>query len=115
MAEQINDLWGPLDIDHWYKTPCITDRIATKNDVESGLAVFYINNPREMEPLRIKLPACAIHTDEDTKEQTPVIMIQAEKFQGQKLIGYRFLNGGNGIGLLSEFTILAGPDKRFIR
>ena len=40
-------------------------------------------------------------------------MIQAEKFQGQDLIGYRFLDGGNGIGLLSEFTILSGPDKRF--
>jgi len=113
MTDQINDLWGPLDINTWSQTPCITDRVATKDDVEAGLAVFYINNPREMKPLKVKLPACAIHTDQDTKQETPVIMIQAEKFQGQKLIGYRFLNGGNGIGLLSEFTILRGPDKRF--
>ena len=113
MADQINDLWGPLDITNWSETPCIRDRIATKDDVDAGLAVFYINNPSQMKPLEVSLPACAIHMDDDTKRETPVVMIQAEKFQGQKLIGYRFLDGGNGIGLLSEFTILSGPDKRF--
>jgi hypothetical protein len=113
MADQINDVWGPLDIRNWSQTPCIKDRLATKDDVDAGMAVFYINNPSAMMPLKVKLPACAIHTDQDTRAETPVVMIQAEKFQGQKLIGYRFLDGGNGIGLLSEFTVLGAPDKRF--
>ena len=69
MTDQINDLWGPLDITNWRETPCIRGRVATKDDVDAGLAVFYIINPSQMKPLDVRLPACAIHMDLDTQKR----------------------------------------------
>jgi hypothetical protein len=113
MATENDPLWGPIDMGMWKNTPCIEGRVATKEDVKKGLAVFYIENSDDIKPINIHLPACAIHIDQETKKETPVILIQAEKSQGQELIGYRFLNGGNGIALLFELKLIDKPDERF--
>ena len=113
MADQNVDLWGPIKINNWKDTPCIEGRLATEEDVKKGIAVFYIENSDNAKPIKIDLPLCAIHIDQETKKEIPVILIQAEKSQGQDLIGYRFLNGGNGIALLFEFKLLKKPNKKF--
>ena len=77
------------------------------------MAVFYIENSDDIKPIKIDLPKCALHIDHETKKETPVILIQAEKSQGQELIGYRFINGGNGVALLPEFKLLDRPDEKF--
>ena len=93
----------------------MSGRLASEKDVKEGRAVFYLSRKggTEAEPLKLKLPVCAIHTDQETKKETPVILVQAERADGKEIIGYRPLDGGNGVGLKSEFTILAKPDERF--
>ena len=113
MTDQNDDLWGTISIINWNDTPCIKNRVATRDDVKNGLAVFYLENSNDVKPIKINLPKCALHVDQETKKETPVILIQAEKSQGQELIGYRFLNGGNGIGLLLEFKLLEEPNEKF--
>ena len=39
----MEDLWGPIDQEHWQATPCIRGRQATEQDVKDGYAVFYVN------------------------------------------------------------------------
>ena len=113
MADQNDDLWGPINLKNWKATPCINGRVATRNDVQKGIAVFYLENSNDVKPIQINLPSCALHIDQETKKETPVILIQAEKSKGQELIGYRFLNGGNGIALLIEFKLLDKPNEKF--
>src|ERR1051326_3920713 len=102
----------PIDIAHWRETPCLIGRAATQEDVGAGRAVFAAPGARS-QPIDLKLPRCAIHNDQQTGKKTPVIVLQAEDSRGIKTIGYRFLNGAEGVCLLSELELLDGPDERF--
>ena len=103
-------LWGPIDMQHWRKTPVTYGRTATDRDVEEGQAVFAIGG----EPVELDLPSCAIVTEEEVGEPTPVILIQAERLDdGTVAVGYRLIDGGTGIATLSEVELLSEPDERF--
>ena len=67
----------------------------------------------DSQPMDLKLPRCAIHKDQETGKQTPVIVVQAEDVKGNKTVGFRSLSGGNGVCLLFELELLDGPDDRF--
>jgi hypothetical protein len=90
----------------------LTGRAATQQDVGAGRAVFAAPGSGS-QPIDLKLPRCAIHTDQQTGKKTPVIVVQAEDARGIKTIGYRFVSGAEGVCLLSELEFLDGPDERF--
>lgn len=115
MTKREDDLWGPIDRTAWRDVPAVCDRLATETDVRQGRAVFYLSRDGEVdaEPIGMSLPALAIHTDQESDTETPVILIQAEQADGRQLIGYRPLDDGNGIGLRFEFSIVDEPDARF--
>lgn len=113
MADQSNDLWGPIDISKWEQTPFLSGRVATEEDVKKGVAVFYISESDDLKPIDIALPSCAILIDQEENKETPVIIIQAEKSQGQEIIGYRFISGGNGISSRDELIFLEKPNEAF--
>jgi hypothetical protein len=102
----------PIDLGKWRETPCLVGRSATQADVAAGRAVFATSGA-ESRPIDLSLPRCALHIDQATGEKTPVILIQAEESKGLKIVGYRFLGGGDGACLLSELELLDGPDERF--
>ena len=103
---------SPIDLARWQETPCLTGRAATQDDVVTGRAVFAVPGARG-QPIDLKLPRCAIHTDQQTGKKTPVIVVQAEDTKGSKTIGFRFLSGAEGVCLLSEVELTDGPDDRF--
>jgi hypothetical protein len=102
----------PIDLANWKETPCLTGRAATVDDVAAGRAMFAAPGS-DSKPIDLKLPRCAIHTDEKTGTKVPVIVVQAEDVGGKKTIGFRFLNGGTGVDMLFELQLLDGPDDRF--
>ena len=101
----MEDLWGPINQEHWQATPCIRGRQATEQDVKDGLAVFYVNGTAE--PADLALPACAFQRTEDGTEQ-PVIVVQAEVIPDGTVLGVRPLSGGNSICLANEVRLLPG-------
>ena len=106
----MNALWGPIDRKHWRKTPVTEGRTATDADVEAGRAVFAVGG----EPVELDLPSCAIVREDGIGEETPVILIQAERLEdGTVALGYRLLDGGMGITTLDETELLSEPDERF--
>jgi hypothetical protein len=110
-------LWDSFSVEEWQTLPAISGTLATEKDVNSGRAVFYLEDPNEIgaEPYnRLEMPHCAILLDGDTGKETPVVIIQAEKAEELTYIGYRFLSGGNGVCLLPELELLDGPDDRFL-
>ncbi|MFZ1932277.1 MAG: hypothetical protein WCB27_10320 [Thermoguttaceae bacterium] len=102
----------PIDLAHWRETVCLTGRAATLDDMKAGTAVFAAPGSGSR-PIDLKLPRCAIYTDQQTGKKTPVIVVQAEDVGGKKTIGYRLLNGADGVCLLFELELLDGPDDRF--
>lgn len=107
-------LWGPIDARHWQSTPSLADRLATEADVKEGRAVFFqTGEDVVMEPFPLPLPHAAILREDGADTAVPVVIIQAERAAHQVLVGYRLLNGGNGIATLPEFELLKAPDERF--
>ncbi len=106
MSEQ----WGPIDLKKWRSTPFTEGRAATDDDVSQGRAAFAVGG----EPVEIDLPSCAIVREEGVGEETPVILIQAERLDdGTIAVGYRLLTGGVGIATLDDVELLSEPDARF--
>ncbi|HUP62757.1 MAG TPA: hypothetical protein VNA69_20320 [Thermoanaerobaculia bacterium] len=100
----------PIDIAKWRATPAVAGRPATDLDVRDGRAVFAVGG----EPVEIDLPACAIVREEQLGEPTPVIVIQVERIENDTVaVGFRFLDGGCGIGTLEDVEFLSEPDERF--
>jgi hypothetical protein len=106
----MSENWGPIDLKQWRKTPMTEGRAATDHDIAAGRAVFAVGG----EPVELDLPSCAIVTEEDVGEPTPVIIIQAERLEdGTIAVGYRLVDGGMGIATFAEVELLAEPDERF--
>jgi hypothetical protein len=104
MTEQ--DLWGPVDINKWNETPYLGHRTATEDDVMKGTATFYLSGTVDHKTIDIDLPSLALLTDNETGDKIEVVVIQAEQADGRRLIGYRPLDGGNGVCELDELTFI---------
>lgn len=96
---------GPISKDKWTSVGYVSGRLATQKDVNIGQAVFYATSGNEKHD--IPIPVRAIHKDVDTGQKTDVVIIQAELGPNGVIIGARYFEGGQLIGLLHEFEILA--------
>jgi hypothetical protein len=99
----------PIDISKWRTTPVISGRAATEEDVEAGRAVFAVGG----EPVDLDLPSCAIVREEGIGEPTAVVIIQAERVEGSVIVGFRLIDGGDGLAPLDDVELLGEPDERF--
>ena len=93
--------WPPLPSQGF-----ITGRAATQADVSAGKAAFVaqVGNTIIGKPLPIAIPQYAYF--KDGGKRVPVIIIQAEEAQGQKLVGARRTNGADVVGFLTDFELL---------
>lgn len=105
------DMSNSIDLTNWENTPHISGRIATEQDVNEGIAVFYI--PDGSFALDAMLPTCVIQIDEDTGERTPAIVIQAEQAGEQVYLGLLYLDGSHGLCGLEEVEQLDEPNHEF--
>ncbi|HYC89281.1 MAG TPA: hypothetical protein VEO54_08730 [Thermoanaerobaculia bacterium] len=99
-----------IDLKRWRNTPSVSGRPATDDDVSAGRAVFAVGG----EPVDLGVPSPAIVCEDGIGEETPVIVIQAERIEdGSVAVGYRLLDGGAGIAPLDDVEFLSEPDERF--
>ncbi|NVZ50072.1 hypothetical protein HX792_06990 [Pseudomonas sp. B6002] len=91
-------------------TTCfVSGRSATSTDVDTGCAAFLINVKGKAAgtPIKLDIPQYALHVDEATGKQTPVIIIQAEENGDIKAVGYKELGTDQlGAALLREVRLL---------
>ena len=101
----------PIDLNNWTETPHVSGRIATEEDVNNGNATFRIDDQgQEHKALNIKIPSLAYHTDQETNEKTPVVVIQGEQVGDQKVVGIKYLDGSDGVCLLFELEFVENFD-----
>jgi hypothetical protein len=108
-------MWGPIDIRHFSRIPCMSGRLATVEDIEVGRAVFSLRGAREAgaRPSKHPLPCCAIFREQGGSSEVPVVVIQIEEVDRKCYVGFRHLTGGNAVAVSEEIELLAGPDDRF--
>ncbi|AYF47569.1 hypothetical protein DXV65_08180 [Pseudomonas fluorescens] len=91
------------------KSCFVSGRSATSMDVDTGCAAFLINVKGQAAgtPIKLDIPQYALHVDEATGKETPVILIQAEENGEVKAVGYRELGTDQlGAALLREVRLL---------
>jgi len=91
------------------KTCFVSGRSATSADVDTGCAAFLINVKGQPAgtPIPLDIPQYALHVDEASGKETPVIIIQAEENGEIKAVGYRELGTDQlGAALLREVRLL---------
>jgi hypothetical protein len=106
------DLWGPIAPDEWRTTPCLSGRVANEDDVSRGLAVFVIGSHKAAEPVQLSLPACGFQRLENGTTRA-IVIVQAERFDGQVFLGVRYLSGGNGVCTMHEVELIEKPNASF--
>lgn len=87
----------------------VSGRSATSTDVDTGCAAFLINVKGKAAgtPIKLDIPQYALHVDEATGKETPVIIIQAEENGDIKAVGYKELGTEQlGAALLKEVRLL---------
>lgn len=105
------DMSHSIDIKNWENIPHISGRIATEEDVNEGIAVFYV--PDGSFALDAQLPTCVIQINEETEERTPAIVIQAEQAGENVYLGLLYLDGSYGMCGLEEVEQLDEPNHEF--
>jgi hypothetical protein len=94
-------IWPELPESHY-----VAGRQATIEDVVAGRAVFVVEVDGVLlgTPLEIDIPQFAYHNGERGKE--PVVIVQGEEARGQRIIGARYVDGSELVGLLEEFELI---------
>lgn len=90
--------------ENWKEIDHVSGRIANEEDMKVGRAVFFSKSGTT--PYEMPLPALAIHADEETKEETKVVIIQAETGPEGVIIGAIYPDGSHLLATLEEFQVI---------
>ena len=106
-----DNLFGfpPVDIQNWKNVPVVNGRLPTEEETQNGTSLIFIDTekyPNSNAIEGITLPKLARVYNSYAKREDIIIVIQAVRVQQDSIVGYRFLNGGNGSARLNEINFL---------
>ncbi|MEQ8909922.1 MAG: hypothetical protein RIC95_12060 [Vicingaceae bacterium] len=96
----------PVEPTKWKKVPVISGRMPTLEETKTEASLIYVDPEKypNAESLEMKLPALALYNDWNSQRREPVIVIQAFRVGRDSIVGFRYLNGGNGSANLMELS-----------
>jgi hypothetical protein len=111
-----------VDITNWKNVPVVNGRMATKEETENGTSLIFVDTEKypNAKPLDMTMPRLAKYYNEYSKREDFIIIIQAVNIDNDSIVGFRFVNGGNGsarlneVNLLSDSEINAIPETQFV-
>lgn len=94
------------------KVPVVNGRLPTKEETQNGTSLMYFDPVKHpnAQPLDINLPKLARYYSEYTKKNELVIVIQAVVEKNDTVVGFRYLNGGNGSDWFSEVKFVSDEE-----
>ena len=112
----------PVDISNWKNVPIVNGRMSTKEETQNGISLIYIDTLKypNAKALDITMPKLASFYSKYSKREDLIIVIQAFKVNNDSIVGFRYLNGGNGSARLNEVRFLSNneiemiPASRFV-
>jgi hypothetical protein len=111
-----------VDISNWKDVPVVNGRMATKEETQNGTSLIFVDTEKypDAKPLDMTMPKLAKYYNEYSKREDFIIIIQAVNIDNDSIVGFRFVNGGNGsarlneVNLLSDSEIKAIPETKFV-
>ncbi len=98
-----------VDINNWKSVPVVNGRMATKQETQNGTSLIFVDNEKypDAAPLDIEMPKLARYYNNYSKKEEIIIVIQAINILNDSVVGFRYLNGGNGSARLKEVKFLS--------
>jgi len=111
-----------VDISNWKDVPVVNGRMATKEETQNGTSLIFVDAEKypNAKPLDMTMPKLAKYYNDYSKREDFIIIIQAVNIDNDSIVGFRFVNGGNGsarlseVNLLTENEITAIPETKFV-
>lgn len=101
-----------VDISNWESVPVVNGRMATKEETQNGTSLIFVDDEKypDAKPLDIKMPKLARYYNRHSGKKEIIIVIQALNISNDSIVGFRYLNGGNGSARLNEVKLLSDSE-----
>jgi len=101
-----------VDINQWKNVPSVNGRMATKDETQNGTSLIFVDSEKypDAKPLDIQMPQLARFYNNHSRKNEIIIVIQALNISNDSIVGFRYLNGGNGSARLHEVTFLSDSE-----
>ncbi|QTN38678.1 hypothetical protein HZ996_05760 [Cryomorphaceae bacterium] len=98
----------PVDVSDLSSVKVVTDRLPTKEETRNGTSLMYINTSEypDAKPIDLGLPRLARYYNKHTRKNELIVVIQGLAVAGDSVVGFRYVNGGNGSAWLDEVDFL---------
>lgn len=105
-----------VDIRNWQSVPVVNGRMATKEETQNGTSLIFVDKEKypDAKPLDIEMPKLARYYNRSSRKEEIIIVIQALNISNDSIVGFRYLNGGNGSARLNEVTFLSTDEVNHI-
>lgn len=102
----------PVDIQKLKEVPVIADRLPTKEELKNNMSLIDVDVMKhpDARALKMELPRVARVYSERFGKNELAIVIQAIVVQNDTIVGYRFVNGGNGSARIREISFLTNDE-----
>jgi hypothetical protein len=102
----------PVNLADWRDVPVINGRLATKEETQTEASLILVDTEKypNAKPLDIKMPRLATFQSPYSKREELIIVIQALNIDNDSVVGFRYLNGGNGSARLDEITLISDEE-----
>lgn len=99
----------PVDVQKLDEVPAIADRLPTEEELKNNMSLIKVDTEKypDARALEMDLPRVASVFSKQKGMRELIIVIQAIVVQEDTVVGYRFMNGGNGSGWINDVTFLS--------
>jgi len=97
-----------VNIRNWKNVNVVNGRLPSKEETQNGTSLIFVDQKKypNAKPLDMKMPKLGRYYNENSKKEELIIVIQAVKIAEDSVVGFRYLNGGNGSARLNEVRFL---------
>jgi hypothetical protein len=105
-----------VDINNWESVPVVNGRMATKKETQNGTSLIFVDEEKypDAKPMDIKMPKLARFYNYSSGKEETIIVIQALNISNDFVVGFRYLNGGNGSARLDKVRFLSDNEIKYI-
>jgi hypothetical protein len=102
----------PVNISDWKNVPVINGRLATKEETQTEASLIFVDVEKypKAKTLDMTMPKLATTFNYSTNREEYIILIQGLNIDNDSIVGFRYLNGGNGSARLSDVKLLSNTE-----
>ena len=101
-----------VDFSDWADVPVVNGRMATQEETWNGSSLMFIDMAKypDAKPMDITTPKLARYYNEYSQNDELIIVIQAVTVENDSVVGFRYINGGNGSARFNEVEFLTDSE-----